>query len=461
MNRISQTTPNNEPTEAIIEKFIKENCVSEMVRSVCKSKSKGIPNIRIMRFLMSVVFSGRSINQNIGGNTENGFEKDTVYRFLSGCNGWFNALPKVASSLIQKFFNPLTDEQRDNVLIIDDTAFNRERSKKVELLARTFDHARQKFSKGFRMLSMGWSDGNSFVPVTYALLSTGNDKNLLCDSHKQDKMTENQKIIRTVSRKKATDVVIDMVRTAKRSGIEAKYVLFDSWFCLPSEVIAVHKEGYDVIGMVKKSSKIHFEINGKCMSVKQIYRSHKKKRGLAHIRLVVDAQACHTDENGAETKIPVKLVFISQNSNRKNYLVLLSTDPSIDAQKICSLYARRWETECFYKVCKSVLHLAKGCQCRNFDSISTHTAIVLLQYMMLSQQKRICEDERTLGELFFAVVDQMDEMSFEQAITVIVQKLFDEIITIEGMSVDLKMQVVQVFLHALPQHITQHLNFAA
>ncbi len=50
---------------------------------------------------------------------------------------------------------PLTSEARRNVLIIDDSLFSRNRSKKVELLARVYDHVSGTYVKGFRMLTLG------------------------------------------------------------------------------------------------------------------------------------------------------------------------------------------------------------------------------------------------------------------------------------------------------------------
>lgn len=52
--------------------------------------------------------------------------------------------------------------------------FERNRSKKVELLARCMDHLslRKRFYKGFRMLTLGWSDGYSFMPIDFSLLSS-------------------------------------------------------------------------------------------------------------------------------------------------------------------------------------------------------------------------------------------------------------------------------------------------
>ena len=62
-------------------------------------------------------------------------------------------------------------------MIIDDSTLGRLRSKKVELLARVFDHCENKFLKGYRMLSVCWSDGASFLPLDFALLSSANEKN--------------------------------------------------------------------------------------------------------------------------------------------------------------------------------------------------------------------------------------------------------------------------------------------
>ena len=53
------------------------------------------------------------------------------------------------------------------MLIIDDSTFDRIRSKNIELLTRCFDHAslKMRFYKGFRILTLGWSDGHTFMPI--------------------------------------------------------------------------------------------------------------------------------------------------------------------------------------------------------------------------------------------------------------------------------------------------------
>lgn len=46
-------------------------------------------------------------------------------------------------------------------------------------------------------------------------------------------------------------------------------------------------------------------------------------------------------------------------SNRKDYLVLLSTDTSLGQDEIIVLYGKRWDIAVFFKTCKSVLNLTK------------------------------------------------------------------------------------------------------
>lgn len=73
---------------------------------------------------------------------------------------WRKFTLQLSSEVIQEI-EPLTNENRRNVLIIDDSLFSHVRSKNVELLAKVFDHVEHKYTKGFRMLTLGWSDENA------------------------------------------------------------------------------------------------------------------------------------------------------------------------------------------------------------------------------------------------------------------------------------------------------------
>ena len=126
-----------------------------------------------------LIFSNRSMYMSLltGKNTPN-FAKDTVYRFIKMVQiNWMRFTTILASRIINNAILPLDSEDRANVLIIDDSMFERNRSKKVELLAKVYDHTKHKYRFGFRMLTLGWSDGSTFLPVNSILLSTENKKN--------------------------------------------------------------------------------------------------------------------------------------------------------------------------------------------------------------------------------------------------------------------------------------------
>lgn len=70
--------------------------------------------------------------------TESLPEKDTVYRFLNHSKyNWRRFLLSLCAATISKI-SRLTKRDRPKVLIIDDSTYERNRSKKVELLARCF-----------------------------------------------------------------------------------------------------------------------------------------------------------------------------------------------------------------------------------------------------------------------------------------------------------------------------------
>ncbi|MCH3918277.1 MAG: hypothetical protein LKE40_12635 [Spirochaetia bacterium] len=77
-----------------------------------------------------------------------------------------------------------------------------------------------------------------------------------------------------------------------------------------------------------------------------------------------------------------------------------------------------------------MLHITKGCQCRHhyYSSIvSSYVSLVLIQYMMLAVIKCSDVDERTIGELFFYMCDQMADISAHTVLALIIKAVFDDI----------------------------------
>ena len=144
------------------------------------------------------------------------FQKDAIYRFLNDCHyNWRKFLLFLSSKIIQTRIVPLTDEKRVNVFIIDDSLFSRSRSKAVELLARVFDHVNSRYVRGFRMLTLGWSDGNTFLPLAFSLLSSEKESNRLQGVNDSlDKRTNGYRMRKEAIRK-STDVLLDLAETSQ------------------------------------------------------------------------------------------------------------------------------------------------------------------------------------------------------------------------------------------------------
>lgn len=136
-----------------------------------------------------------------------------------------------------------------------DSVFERARSKCVELLAKVYDHAGNRYTLGFRMLTLGWSDGAMFLPINFCLLSTENAKNRKVEAKTYDKRSYAAEI-RELSQTKATEVVLRLLALALDVGYKARYVLFDRWFSSPKMILALKKMGLETVAMVKKTSKI-------------------------------------------------------------------------------------------------------------------------------------------------------------------------------------------------------------
>lgn len=147
--------------------------------------------MEIFQYLFLLIFSNRNMYMNlITGRNTPAFAKDTVYRFMKMIQiNWIRFTTILSAQIIKDAIIPLDSEDRANVLIIDDSMFERNRSKKVELLAKVYDQAKLAYRFGFRMLTLGWSDGSTFLPVNSVLLSTENSQNRINEVTDVDKRT--------------------------------------------------------------------------------------------------------------------------------------------------------------------------------------------------------------------------------------------------------------------------------
>lgn len=155
-----------ENTQNLFSNSLKELQIGKLLRKANITKSCGISAYEVFQFLLLLVFQGKNLFHFLNSKyKEQTVSKNAYYRFLNETSyNWSRFLLLLAVKVITAF-DALTRPERVKVLILDDSVIKRNRSKAVELLAHVYAHVEYKCQKGFTLLTLGWSDGDSFIPT--------------------------------------------------------------------------------------------------------------------------------------------------------------------------------------------------------------------------------------------------------------------------------------------------------
>lgn len=435
-----------------IELFFKENEMGRLLKKSNFYKQAGVPCISLLKELVALIFTGKNLFRNLAaGNLP--FGKNTAYRFLNeGSYNWEKLLLRLSSRLVA-YLDKLTSNERLSVLIVDDSLYSRNRSKKVELMANVYDHSEHRFMKGFRMLTLGWSDGNTFIPIACNLVSSANDEKVCVKEKQMDKRTLAYRR-RKEAKCKLTDATLELLQRAKE--VKARYVLFDSWFSHPKTVCAVKQLGRDVICMVKNTSKVHYLHEDTPKPLADVF----KDAGLAQAtKDVIGSQIVKIRQGKDQPWVEVKLVFVSDRK-KKDWLAILSTDINLSADEILRIYGKRWDIEVFFKVCKSHLSLAQEYQGRSYDLQTASASLVFIRYMILAMEVRRNTDERTIGELFYIMCDELEDIKLMHALALLLELLCQAVDTLSLSSKTIE-KLKCAFLESLPLNLRGRLPLSA
>lgn len=398
--------------------FIKKFQVIKLLRKCGFRKEKGISLFSLFLYVLSNVFRDRSLYMQLKtDHFQENFSKNSYYRFMRNVDvNWLRFTTLLSAQIINNHLRSLTSEKRADCFVVDDSYFSRTGFKKTELVAKVFDHVSMTYKKGFRMMTLGWTDGASFMPINSVLLSSQKLQNMIGENKVFDQRTiAGQR--RMLARTKGTDVMVNLIDQAMKAGHQAKYVLFDSWFSNPHQIVQLKQRKLDVIAMVKVSSKIKYEFEGERKNIKQIYRSCKKRCGRSRYLLSIPVKVGRQDKDGA--KIDARIVCVRNRANRKDWLAIICTDMSLSEDEIIRNYGKRWDIEVFFKTCKSYLKLSTEYHGLSYDALTAHVAVVFTRYMLMSVAKRDDEDEHTLGELFYCMINELADITFSYSLQLI------------------------------------------
>ena len=388
------------------------------------------------------------------GSFRESFSKNTFYRFLNSTKTNWLKFTTLLSKAVADTIEPLTGSDRINAFVVDDSLFERTSCKKTELGSKVFDHASMRYTKGYRLMTLGWTDGNTFLPINSSLLASSKTSNLIGpQQHYDGRSLAGQR--RKLAQMKGTSVMVELLKTALNAGYKADYVLYDSWFSNPAQLVAVKNLGLDSIAMIKKSSRIRYEYEGQMLSIKKIYGICKKRRGRSRYLLSVNVMI------GKEQKIPAKIVCVRNKRNKKDWIAFICTNPDLSEEEIIRIYGKRWQIEVFFKTCKSYLNLVGECHSLSYDALTAHVAIVFARYMMLALEQRKDQDHRTLGEIFFFLTDELADITFGESLQIILKAMFEGIYTVFQVTEAQIDAFIDIFVDRLPNFIQNSLAKSA
>ncbi len=135
---IANNDPNKQlPTE--IKSVFKELGVLKHLRNAGITKSFGISSAIIFQLIFRLIFEHKNWFRMLDSKKSADLPaKDTVYRFLNKSTfNWRRFLLALASSVISKV-SAFTSHRRPKVFIIDDSSYDRNRSKKSRVISPVF-----------------------------------------------------------------------------------------------------------------------------------------------------------------------------------------------------------------------------------------------------------------------------------------------------------------------------------
>lgn len=184
------------------------------------------------------------------------------------------------------------------------------------------------------MLTLGWTDGFSFVPLDFALLSSAKKENHYCEMDDSiDKRTTGYKRRQEAIQSKP-EITEKLIEHTLKQGMMADYVLMDTWFTHAPLMESIAEKGLFVIGMVKQM-KQRYHYKGQLLKLDELFKlvkpnlQKKELFGSIQVRLQTKAQT------------PVKIVFVRNRDKKSECLAILSTDTTLSDEEMVRNYGMR------------------------------------------------------------------------------------------------------------------------
>ena len=215
-----------------------------------------------------------------------------------------------------------------------------------------------------------------------------------------------------------------------------------------------------VVCRLKTNSKQYYEYNGKMMNIKMLYAINRKNRGRAKWKLSLPVNLLVKEGNKIIERIPVKIVYVPNRANTKEWICILSTDVDMSEQEIIRQYGKRWNIEVMFKRCKQYLKFGKDFQSPTFECQNAQIALAFTRYMFLAIEQRESGDNRSYGELFFMAYQELQDINYGIAIMLIISLFKTSMKKVLGITDEQIQAVVDHVMGNIPEYLQRTLSVA-
>lgn len=154
---------------------------------------------------------------------------------------------KATARQIWELAKEVIKDDEHSYLIVDDSVQDKRYSRKIELVKNQYSGAEHGLVNGIGIVNLVHSDGVNFAPIDYRLYAP-----------LQDGKTKN-------------DHFQDMFISAKKEkGIQAKVILFDSWYASVANIKLIHRMGMRFITTLKENRLISLSKEGGYIHLQEI-----------------------------------------------------------------------------------------------------------------------------------------------------------------------------------------------
>lgn len=287
---------------------------------------------------------------------EGALSHDKITRFLSGSDFTSADLWALVKPLVRQVQN------EDAVLIIDDSIEEKPYTDESELICWHWDHCLGRNVKGVNFLTCLYRSLEVALPVAFQLIRKS--------QWTTDKKTGKQ---RRVCPKTKNEYFREMVAQCLKNQLPFRYVLADSWFSAAENMIYLkHTLSQDFIFPLKDNRKVALSQQDKLAG---------RYTSVSSVMLEENATLEIWLEGVDFPLLLVKQVFTNKDGSQ-GVLYLVTSDTTLSAQDIKTIYQKRWKVEEYHKSVKSNASFAKS-PTKTIRTQSNHIFACLWAYVKL------------------------------------------------------------------------------